>query len=397
MAIQWFYLTGGGQAAGPVDTDELRRLAEAGIVRPDTLVRQATSGLWVRAAQVRGLFQQSDSSASRAGAAPPGSVAHREFTPLSPPPLENAPAFDPYYVWLGIPPSDRPLSHYRLLGIADFEDNAEVISNAADRQMAHVRAFQSGEHAEVCQKILNELARARVCLLDPAKKAAYDRALQQRQAAAPPPVTRLSTSQVRQEAELARRRRAEREPAAPAPAVVSGPATKKATEATPPAPSSSVGVSLPGPPAPPDAEPEPKGIGGWLHIPAIGLVLGPIMSAAYVLNGLMTIETFAPELMNDPRLWLSVLIDVGMIVATIIVAVLFFQRKRIAVPAIIGLIAAFILNNIVHPFLTVAMFEEVDADAIKHVIWTGVFRSVFGAIWILYFLKSKRVKNTFTE
>jgi len=55
MAIQWFYLTGGGQAAGPVDTEELRRLAEAGIVRPDTLVRQATSGLWVRAEQVRGL------------------------------------------------------------------------------------------------------------------------------------------------------------------------------------------------------------------------------------------------------------------------------------------------------------------------------------------------------
>ncbi len=58
MAADLFYQTA-GQQSGPVDSRELRRLAEAGIVRPDTLVRQGASGRWVHAEHVRGLFQRS--------------------------------------------------------------------------------------------------------------------------------------------------------------------------------------------------------------------------------------------------------------------------------------------------------------------------------------------------
>ena len=89
-------------------------------------------------------------------------------------------AFDPYYKWLGIPPAEQPAHHYRLLGIAIFEVDAEVIEAAADRQMAHVRTFQSGPHSAESQKLLNELAAARVCLLDRSKKAHCDAELRQR-------------------------------------------------------------------------------------------------------------------------------------------------------------------------------------------------------------------------
>ncbi len=82
--------------------------------------------------------------------------------------------FDPYYKWLGIPPSDRPIHFYRLLGIPLFEDNVDVISVAADRQMAHVKTFATGRYAEVSQKILNELGQAKVCLLDFEAKLHYD-------------------------------------------------------------------------------------------------------------------------------------------------------------------------------------------------------------------------------
>ena len=40
-------------------------------------------------------------------------------------------AFDPYHKWLGIPPEQQPASHYRLLGIAEFESDADVIDTAA--------------------------------------------------------------------------------------------------------------------------------------------------------------------------------------------------------------------------------------------------------------------------
>src|SRR6187200_779276 len=82
--------------------------------------------------------------------------------------------FDPYRKWLGIPPKDQPPNHYRLLGIAHFEDDPDVIENAATRQMAHVRTYQSGKHSSDSQRILNELTAAKLCLLQAEKKVAYD-------------------------------------------------------------------------------------------------------------------------------------------------------------------------------------------------------------------------------
>lgn len=85
--------------------------------------------------------------------------------------------FDPYYQWLGIPPDQQPPNHYRLLGIQLFEENREVIQNAADRQMAHLRSFQSGPRGRFSQRLLNEIAAAKLCLLTADKKAAYDASL----------------------------------------------------------------------------------------------------------------------------------------------------------------------------------------------------------------------------
>jgi hypothetical protein len=87
--------------------------------------------------------------------------------------------FDPYHKWLGIPPADQPPNHYRLLGISLFESDPDAIGNAADQRMAHVKSFQIGEREALSQKLLNELAVARVCLLDPEKKAAYDAQLRE--------------------------------------------------------------------------------------------------------------------------------------------------------------------------------------------------------------------------
>ncbi|MGO9114455.1 MAG: hypothetical protein ACLP9L_35000 [Thermoguttaceae bacterium] len=87
--------------------------------------------------------------------------------------------FNPYYQWLGIPPCEQPPHHYRLLGIVLFENQLEVIESAADRQMAHLRTFQTGPRWVFSQKLLNEVAVAKVCLLNPQNKTAYDRWLRQ--------------------------------------------------------------------------------------------------------------------------------------------------------------------------------------------------------------------------
>src|SRR5687768_8561426 len=93
-------------------------------------------------------------------------------------------SFDPYREWLGIEPHERPVDHYRLLGLARFERDAARIAAAADERMALVRRFQVGPRAIHTQKLLNELSAARLCLLSGTDKAAYDARL--RTAGVPP-------------------------------------------------------------------------------------------------------------------------------------------------------------------------------------------------------------------
>lgn len=85
--------------------------------------------------------------------------------------------FDSYHVWLGIPPAEQPPNHYRLLGIRLFEDAPEVIENATDQRMAHLRTLQGGRHSAQSQKLLNEVSSAKLCLLDRSAKLRYDATL----------------------------------------------------------------------------------------------------------------------------------------------------------------------------------------------------------------------------
>jgi WD40 repeat protein len=85
--------------------------------------------------------------------------------------------FDPYHKWLGIPKDQRPPTHYQLLGIAPNETDAEVIDEATLRQTTHIRAYQIGPHAAECTRILNEIAQAKLTLVHPAKRKAYDEQL----------------------------------------------------------------------------------------------------------------------------------------------------------------------------------------------------------------------------
>lgn len=101
--------------------------------------------------------------------------------------------FDPYHVWLGIPPKDQPPNHYRLLGLELFEDNTDVIDAAANRQSSYLHSIAAGPHRRESQKLLNEVAAARLCLLDTAAKADYDQQLKSKGKGNPPPLIVVSS------------------------------------------------------------------------------------------------------------------------------------------------------------------------------------------------------------
>jgi hypothetical protein len=83
-------------------------------------------------------------------------------------------AFDPYETWLGIPTDRRPHTHYDMLGLTLFESDPDVIDQAALRRMSRIRQHQIGPHSDLSQEILAELARARLILMDPDRRADYD-------------------------------------------------------------------------------------------------------------------------------------------------------------------------------------------------------------------------------
>lgn len=82
--------------------------------------------------------------------------------------------FDPYYVWLGIPPKDQPPNHYRLLGLELYEENLDVIDAATNRQTSYLHEMSAGPNRKHSQELLNQIASARSCLLDPDRKGKYD-------------------------------------------------------------------------------------------------------------------------------------------------------------------------------------------------------------------------------
>jgi hypothetical protein len=103
------------------------------------------------------------------------------------PDQRGEPWFDPYDKWLGIPAKEQPPNHYRLLGVSIFEANLELIDAAANRQVAYLESCATGTRVLLAQRLLNAIAAARLCLLNPAKKAAYDSALEKTQQKRPKP------------------------------------------------------------------------------------------------------------------------------------------------------------------------------------------------------------------
>jgi hypothetical protein len=148
----------------------------------------------------------------------------------------------------------------------------------------------------------------------------------------------------------------------------------------------------------------PVGIGGWLTLPAIGLVLMPILTMGYVLKDLL--PYFMPEVwlrLTDessdgfhplwaPTLIFALVANTILIVGSIVVAVAFFQ-KRAQVPRwVIGLYL-FELAATVIEYLLMRSIPDLSAGAGRDLVKT-VLRTI---IWVAYFTSSVRVKNTFVR
>lgn len=86
-------------------------------------------------------------------------------------------SIDVYKEWLGIPEEFRPPTHYQLLRVVDFEDDAGKVRAHYKKLNAHVRKYATGQYSVESQELLNELAKAMLCLTDAERKREYDESL----------------------------------------------------------------------------------------------------------------------------------------------------------------------------------------------------------------------------
>lgn len=84
---------------------------------------------------------------------------------------------DVYRDWLGIAEKERPLNYYQLLRLNSFEDDFAKIRDRYRKMNAHVRKYATGDYIRQSQELLNELAKAMICLTDLQRKREYDASL----------------------------------------------------------------------------------------------------------------------------------------------------------------------------------------------------------------------------
>ncbi len=86
-------------------------------------------------------------------------------------------AIDVYKEWLGIPEGNRPPDHYELLRLVKFEDDTDKIRAHYKKLNTHVRRYATGQYSIESQELLNELAKAMLCITDAERKREYDESL----------------------------------------------------------------------------------------------------------------------------------------------------------------------------------------------------------------------------
>jgi hypothetical protein len=140
-------------------------------------------------------------------------------------------------------------------------------------------------------------------------------------------------------------------------------------------------------------DPKLVGIGGWLILPAIGFVLGPILGVVGLVMALGLYDDVARAGFSGIYT-LELLVQLVILGVMLYAATLFFGKKRNAPSVIIMLLAGSLIASVV------LLVVEIGAGAEAFAAATGtqlVREAVAAAIWISYFRQSKRVKATFVN
>jgi hypothetical protein len=145
----------------------------------------------------------------------------------------------------------------------------------------------------------------------------------------------------------------------------------------------------------------PVGIGGWLILPAIGMILNPIGIALGVI-GLWAISAkIEANGANGAAGSLRMIAGLNALFGLYLVytAINFFSKRRAAPALAVGAYVGSILLAVISTMMLQSFPQATAATAAPPgVVWLSVVKPVLIAfIWIPYFRMSRRVQNTFVN
>ena len=146
-------------------------------------------------------------------------------------------------------------------------------------------------------------------------------------------------------------------------------------------------------PAREGVDPRLVGIGGWLVLPAIGLILAPIIEVVSLIIAIGLFEDVSDAGYGGIFLF-NIIVEFGLLILIVYAAICFFGKKAITPTVMITLYVVQVIASGV--CLVLALMAEAESFAIED--GKALFRGLIGAaIWIPYFSVSKRVKATFVN
>ncbi len=169
--------------------------------------------------------------------------------------------------------------------------------------------------------------------------------------------------------------------------------------------------SVPSPPRPRSSiyersrrqPPGPSGIGGWLVLPAIGLVIAPVRIVVGIVQAVSsfdtwqfrTVESRFPQLATAVRL--EVWLDALGLVFIAVAAIAFFGKKPAAPKLMVALLLYNVLKSLVLTLIVGPAMKDLPTEATAPLLTALVGTLVGALVWIPYFLTSRRVKATFVS
>lgn len=151
-------------------------------------------------------------------------------------------------------------------------------------------------------------------------------------------------------------------------------------------------------------QPEPHGIGGWLILPIIGLVLTILITAYNLLSGIASLQGDVAETLRTQFRDVLLLMYISTALGVICIGLAIYCLKLIKdhdrrtprtmtvfYVVVVGMtiFEAYALSYMAGQFQDPSLTDGMARDVIRSIVAC--------AIWIPYFHVSKRVKNTFVR